>query len=327
MKTRVGVLMGGYSSEYVISIQSGNTVLENLDSSIFEAYALHILEDRWVMVADGQEYPIDKNTFTVNYKNQTLHFDVLFNAIHGKPGEDGQLQGYLEMMHLKHSSCDQFEAALTFNKAECNRLLKSYGIPVANSLYFHGDQNISPEEVSKAIGYPCFVKPSRSGSSFGVSRVNEEAELEKAIAYARSEDHRVVIEKAIIGTEVGCGIARIDGSAKVINTTEIVPKKAFFDYEAKYEGASEEITPARLDPAILAEIHRLTLKVYEELNLKGIVRADYIVEKSTGQPYFIEVNTVPGLSPASIVPQQIRSIGMELKDFFTLVLRETMKNA
>lgn len=326
MKKTVGVLMGGYSSEFEISILSGRTVMDNLDRELFEPYEIHILKDRWVMVVEGTEFPIDKNNFSVEYLGNTITFDVLFNAIHGTPGEDGLLQGYLQIMGIPHTSSEAFETALTFNKGECNQVLRDFGIRCAPSIYLHPGEEADTADISKRLTLPVFVKPSRSGSSFGVSRVDDLNDMDKAVAFARTEDQRVIIEQGVIGTEVGCGVYRKDGQPRVLSTTEIVPKNAFFDFEAKYKGQSEEITPARIDEAVRVEIENITKKVYDLLHLKGVVRADFIIESSTNLPYLIEVNTVPGLSPASIVPQQVRHSGLTLKDFFTFVLQETLES-
>lgn len=279
------------------------------------------------MVENEIEYPVNKNDFTVDKGGEIISFDLLFNAIHGKPGEDGLLQGYLQMLKIPQTSCEAFEAALTFNKAECNRVLKDFGIRVAPSIYLHPNREVDSKVVSEKLLFPVFVKPSRAGSSFGVSRVENAEGLVDAVSFARTEDDRVVIEQGVIGTEVGCGVFAKDGTPEIIAITEIVPKKAFFDYEAKYHGASEEITPARISSEIETEIKRISAEVYNLLHLKGVVRIDYIIEKSSQLPYLIEVNTVPGLSPASIVPQQVAYAGWSLTDFFTLVLEETSRNA
>lgn len=314
--------MGGYSSEFEISILSGKTVMDNLDSKLFEPYAIHITKDQWVMVDGDDLYPVDKNDFTVDYKGTKLEFDILFNAIHGTPGEDGLLQGYLAMLQIPHTSCAAFEASLTFNKGECNQVLRDFGIRCAPSVYVHPGHAPDLDMITKLLQFPVFVKPSRAGSSFGVSRVEEVNQIEEAVKFARTEDDRVIIEQGVIGTEVGCGAYMKDGKVEILALTEIVPKKAFFDYEAKYKGMSEEITPARIPSEVEAEIRHVTQRVYELLHLRGIVRVDYIIEAKTGMPYLIEVNTVPGLSPASIVPQQVKHAGMSLTNFFTLVLNE-----
>lgn len=327
MKKVIGVLMGGYSSEFEISILSGTTVLNNLSTEDFDVYAVHILKKGWFAVVDENSIPIDRNTFTFELNGRTIQFDGLFNAVHGTPGEDGKLQGYLEMMGIPHTSCDSFEAALTFNKGECNQVLRDFGIRCAPSVYLHPGQNADYDLITRRLNFPVFVKPSRAGSSFGVSRVETPGELDAAVEYARSEDDRVIVEQGVIGTEVGCGAFMKDGEVIILPLTEIVPKNAFFDYKAKYNGESEEITPARISDAIASEIAHTTKKVYEMLHLKGIVRVDYIIEKTTGLPYLIEVNTVPGLSPASIVPQQVREAGMTLKDFFTFIVVESLSKS
>lgn len=322
MKKKVGVLMGGYSSEYEISILSGQTVMDHIDRSLFEPFALHILKEEWVLVDGEDRFPIDKNDFSVTKNGERIEFDILFNAIHGTPGEDGLLQGYLAMLNLPHTSCAAFEASLTFNKGECNQVLRDFGIRCAPSVYIHPGKEADVEMITKLLQFPVFVKPSRAGSSFGVSRVDRAEQIEEAVKFARTEDDRVIIEQGVIGTEVGCGAYMQDGQVHILALTEIVPKKAFFDYEAKYKGMSEEITPARISAEVEAEIRHVTQRVYELLHLRGVVRVDYIIESQTGMPYLIEVNTVPGLSPASIVPQQVEHAGMSLTNFFTLVLNE-----
>lgn len=324
MKKTVGVLMGGYSSEFEISIQSGHTVMQNLDRELFTPYEVHLLRDNWKVVLEDGEVEIDKNDFSFNLNGEKIKFDVVFNAIHGTPGEDGLLQGYLAMLGIPQTSCEAFESALTFNKGECNQVLRDFGIRCAPSIYLHPGHEADHELVTRLLKLPVFVKPSRAGSSFGVSRVERVSEIDEAVKYARTEDQRVIIEQGIIGTEVGCGAYMKDGVVEILALTEIVPKKAFFDYEAKYKGMSDEITPARIPVEVESEIRNVTSKVYELLHLKGIVRVDYIIESTTGMPYLIEVNTVPGLSPASIVPQQVRYAGLSLKDFFTLVVNEAL---
>ncbi len=324
MKKTIGVLMGGYSSESQISMQSGQTVLDHLDPSTYDAYAIVVNRSGWTVKHEGNEYPIDLNTFTCRMNGSELKFDGLFNAIHGTPGEDGLIQGYLSMMKIPHTSCDAFESALTFNKGECNQVLRDFGVRCAPSIYIQPGENINHELVTRLLNFPVFVKPSRSGSSFGISRVENTTQLDAALDFARTEDDRVIIEQGVIGTEVGCGVFMKNGEPQIIELTEIVPKNAFFDYKAKYEGESEEITPARISEAAEMEIKNISKKVYKMLHLKGVVRIDFIIEQVTGLPYLIEVNTVPGLSPASIVPQQVKEAGMSLRDFFTFVVEEAI---
>ncbi len=324
MKQTIGVLMGGYSSEWEISMQSGQTVLNHLDKDLFIGYGISIRRDGWNVMVGDKHIPIDKNDFSFEIEGEKITFDALFNAIHGTPGEDGLIQGYLAMLNIPHSSCLAFEAALTFNKGECNQVLRDFGIRCAPSIYLQPGQKADHELTTRLLNFPVFVKPSRAGSSFGISRVENTSQLDAAVDFARTEDDRVIIEQGVIGTEVGCGIFSKEGEPTVIELTEIVPKNAFFDYKAKYEGESEEITPARISKAAEMEIRNITKKVYELLHLRGVVRIDFIIEKLTGLPYLIEVNTVPGLSPASIVPQQVEIMGMTLKDFFTFVIQDSL---
>ncbi len=330
-KYRIGILMGGYSSEVEISLLSGQTVYDHLDRQYFEPYRIHILPEGWnVLDTSGEMHPINKNDFSAHINGERMTFDALFNAIHGTPGEDGLMQGYLSLLDIPHTSCDAFEAALTFNKAECNLLLTTLGVRVAPSVLTHSKVDPSAVReacVKKQLKLPVFVKPSRSGSSFGVSKVDRWDDLPQALLFAAKEDHRLVIEQGILGTEVGCGIARIKGEPAVLEITEIIPKKAFFDYEAKYSGASEEVTPARLSKMVSDEIKSITHFVYEHLHLRGVVRCDFIVDQVTQRPVLIEINSIPGMSPASIIPQQVVASGRTLSEFFTLLLQETLRDA
>ena len=318
--------MGGYSSEYAISIGSGEAVIAALADSHYDATMVLILKDRWVAVENDVEFAIDKNDFSFQSNGQRETFDGVFNAIHGTPGEDGLMQAYFDLLKIKHTSCDFFGSALTFNKSKTNTVVSQFGVRCAKGLYFSGNDKIDENELAKTLGFPMFVKPSRSGSSYGVTRVSELAGILPAIAEAKKEDTDLVVEAAVIGTEVGCGLARLNGKVEILAITEIVSKNDFFDFQAKYEGASDEITPARISSEIQSEIEEISIKLYEKLELKGIIRVDYIIEESTNRPIFIEVNTVPGLSPASIVPQQVVHKGYSLQEFFTLVIDESLKS-
>lgn len=324
MKTRIAVIMGGYSSEYAISIESGEMVVSALSDSDYLPIKVLVLKDRWCAVVEGKEYPIDKNDFSFQYKGEKQTFEGVFNAIHGTPGEDGLIQAYFDLIGMKHTSCDFFESALTFNKSKTNAIVHSFGIKCARGLYFSGTDRIDPKALEKQLGYPMFIKPSRSGSSYGITRVTEFSQIAEALTEARKEDSDVLAEAEVKGTEVGCGLARINGSMEVLAITEIVSKNAFFDYQAKYEGASDEITPARISMDLETKIGDISKKLYSKLGLNGIARVDFIIDENSGEPVFIEVNTVPGLSKASIVPQQVAYKGYSLKDFFTLILRETL---
>ncbi len=322
MKTRVGILMGGYSSEAGISLQSGETVFNNLDRTIFEPYKVIISRESW-HVEDGEaRHPLLRNTFRFLKDGEEFGFDVVFNAIHGHPGEDGYIQALLELAGVPHSCCGFFESALTMNKHKTNALLKAQGVVIPNSRFLLASDDYHEEEIEKTFGYPLFIKPNRSGSSFGVTKVTSRAGISDAIREALKEDNQVVIEEAITGTEVGCGVVHRNGKTEAIAVTEIVPKRDFFDYQAKYEGASEEITPARIPAAVYNEVCRISTFIYEYLGLWGVVRIDYIIRNN--QPYLIEVNSIPGLSPASIIPQQLAHRNWLLPEFFGGLLLDSI---
>lgn len=323
MKTRVAIAMGGFSPEFEISMLSGNVVYENLDRTRYEPYKALILKDRWVVEMDGKEYPIDKNDFSITLDNGKVLFDVVFMAIHGTPGEDGLLQAYFELIGLPHTTSPQFESALTFNKAECSALLKYFGVNTPNAYYLAKHETANPDEIVDALGLPLFVKPNRSGSSYGVSKVKSKSELPAAIEKAFQYDTQIVMESAVIGTEVGCGVTNFGGKIEAIAITEIVPANEFFDYESKYSGQSKEITPARIPAHLAKQITEESEFIYESLNLHGIARVDYIISQE-GTPFLIEVNTVPGLSEESIVPKQAASRGISLGEFFHQAIQTTL---
>ena len=319
MQKNIAVLMGGYSSEFEISLQSGATVVAALSDSKYTVYPVHILKEKWVAVSNSLEYPIDKGDFSFHDGTQKITFDACYNTIHGTPGEDGKLQAYLEVLGIPQSGCDFYESALTFNKRDTLSVLRPYSIPMAESVFINKNTvdvyAFAKAHIhSKNIGYPCFVKPNRAGSSFGVSKVYEESALAEAIDKAFTEDPEVLIESFLSGTEVSVGVYADQGTTKVLPVCEIVPDGDFFDLEAKYSGKSQEIVPARLSEDDTKAVQNLTSKVYELLNLKGICRIDFIFHN--GIPHFVEVNSNPGLSKESIVPRQAKAAGIQLKDLF-----------
>lgn len=325
MLKNIAVLMGGYGSEYAISLQSGSTVMAALDPSKYTAYAVHILKDRWVCVHKDEEYPINKGDFSCVLPSGKLVFDACYNTIHGTPGEDGLLQAYLETIGVPQSSCEMYQSALTFNKRDTLSVLKAYHIPMAKSVYVDkGDKDVfafaKAQHKTNAIGYPCFVKPNRAGSSFGISKVYAESELEAALNKAFTEDSEVLIESFLSGTEVSVGVFKWKGATTVLPACEIVPDGDFFDLEAKYSGKSQEIVPARLSDTDTQALEALTMKVYDVLKLKGICRVDFIFNE--GKPHFVEVNTNPGLSTESIIPREFKHAGISLSDAFGSVIDE-----
>ncbi len=322
MKHNIAVVMGGFSSEYDVSIQSGQVVFDNLSKIRFNPYRVLIKKDNWLLLHEGKEYPVDKNDFSATTENGQIHFDAVFNAIHGSPGEDGPLSGYFELIGIPQTASGQFESALTFNKAQCSMLLKGLGVNIAEAYYLARNEDYSPQEIIDLVGLPCFVKPNRSGSSIGVSKVKSVDDLEAAIEGAFEVDSQVIIEAMVKGTEVACGVSNHSGFVKSLAATDIVPKNEFFDYESKYSGLSEEVTPARIPEGTYAQIMEESEFIYESLNLNGIARVDYIVTEN-GVPFLIEVNTIPGLSKESILPKQAVYSGISLGELFD----KTVENA
>ncbi len=314
--------MGGYSSEWEISMLSGQTVFENLNEDEWDIYKVIITKDSWTVQKNQQSWPLDRGNLTFTIDDETVKFDVIFNAIHGHPGEDGYLQALFELNNIPHSSCGFFESALTFNKNKTNALLNQFNVKTPNARFYTNTKDVNPAEIAATMGFPLFIKPNRSGSSFGVTKVKTEEEILPAIKAALKEDTQVLIEGAVVGLEVGCGVARQNGVTKAISITEIVPKHEFFDYEAKYKGESEEITPARITQTVFDFICSQSEKIYDYLGLWGIIRIDYIIENN--MPILIEVNSIPGLSPASIIPQQLKFRNIELTTFFGDLLKESI---
>lgn len=315
MKKNIAIIMGGYSSEYEISLKSGQVVYDTLDKSKYHTYRVHIFKDKWVFVNDmNEEFPIDKNDFSVLVNETRINFDCVFNAIHGSPGEDGFMQGYFELLDIPHTSCNMYQAALTFNKRDCLSALKPYGIKTAESYFVNLGDAIDEDAIVNKVGLPCFVKANRAGSSFGITKVYKKEELQKALDVAFKEDDEVIIESFLDGIEVSVGVINYKGETIVLPLTEIVSENDFFDYEAKYLGKSQEITPARIDEDKAELVRTLAKKVYEVLKLKGFSRSEYIFKN--GEPHLLEVNTVPGLTAASILPQQAAAAGISVNELF-----------
>jgi len=311
---KVAVIMGGYSSEYDISLKSGQTVVDNLPQEKYEVYPVHIRPGNWVAVVDGEEYPINKNDFSFTKQGQKTSFDVVFNAIHGNPGEDGAILAYLEMLGIPHTSAAFDKMALTFNKKNTIAVLRSYNIPTAKSVFLHLKDEIDTDKITEEIGLPCFVKPNRAGSSYGISKVYTTDKLPEAIKKAFKEDKEIIIESFLDGRELSIGVIKFNGQTKVLPITEIISENDFFDYEAKYLGKSQEITPADLPDDIRQKAQEIAKKVYEVLDLNGVSRAEYILVDDI--PHFLEINMVPGLTEASIFPQQAVAAGLSLSKLF-----------
>lgn len=324
MKKKIAIAMGGYSSEYRISINSGNMVYKNLDRELYEPYRVHILQKEWFVVADDDTpYPINKSNFTVNIGGKTISFDCVFNTIHGTPGENGLLQAYLELLGIPQTSCDYYQAALTFNKRDLISVLKPYGIKAATNYFLNKEDEIKTAEIVEKVGLPCFVKANRAGSSFGVTKVKTEEELLPAAKIAFKEDDEVIIESFLDGTEVSVGVVTYRGKVRALPVTEIIPENEFFDYEAKYLGKSQEITPARISEEQTKKVQEISKFIYRKLKLRGLTRSEFIFHN--GEPHFLEINTNPGLSQASILPQQAEKAGISLTDLYGSTIEAALK--
>ena len=325
MKKNIAIIMGGYSSEYEISLKSGQVVFESLNPEKYVPFRVHVFKDRWVYVDNkNTEFPIDKNDFSVTVDGKKITFDCVFNAIHGTPGEDGYMQGYLDLLSIPHTSCSMYQAALTFNKRDCLSVLKPYGVKTASSYYVNKGDVIDETKIVAKLGLPCFVKANRAGSSFGVTKVYKKEAIKEALEVAFKEDDEVIIESFLDGTEVSVGVITYKGKVTVLPITEIVSNNDFFDYKAKYLGESQEITPARLSKGQEEKVRTVAQQVYEILRLKGFSRSEYIFKD--GEPHLLEVNTVPGLTRASILPQQAAAVGIGLSELFENAIEEAMMN-
>lgn len=311
----VAIIMGGYSSEYKISLKSGEVVYNHLDSTKYNLYKIHILTEGWFYVdEENNRFVVDKNDFSVTVNNQKITFDVVFNAIHGTPGEDGLIQAYLKLLNIPQTSCNYYQSALTFNKRDMLSVLKPYGIKTAISYYLNKGDVIAEEQIIQRVGLPCFVKPNKSGSSFGISMVKESEQLLPAIEKAYAEDDEIIIESYLKGTEVSVGVIKYKDETIVLPMTEIVSENDFFDYEAKYEGKSSEITPARISDEEKAKVEDVAKRIYTILKMDGFSRSEFILV--SGEPFLLEMNTVPGLTTESILPQQAREAGISLNELF-----------
>lgn len=324
-KIKVVLFMGGDSGEYEVSIASASQVKLYLDPEKYEVYPVLIREGKWLYShPNGTQVTFDRNNHSLSIGNNTVKFDCAFIAIHGTPGEDGKLQGYLDMAGIPYTTCDVTTSALTFNKYFCNDLAKQYGVKVASTIILRQGETWNPDLLVKEIGLPCFIKPNKAGSSVGVSKVYELAAMEAAINKAFAEDDEVLVQQFIKGREMACGVFTHKGSIQVLPVTEVISKNDFFDYQAKYsEGLASEITPAPVTDDQSVECKRLTGYLYRKFNCKGVVRFDYFL--SDNEWWFLEVNSVPGFSAESIIPKQAKAAGYELKDFFGSLIEESIR--
>lgn len=312
MKKNIAIVWGGYSSEKVVSEKSAQGIHSFINKEQYNVYKVKIDDNVWETEIESAHYPIDKNDFSFTVENKKIAFDFAYITIHGTPGEDGVLQGYFDMLRIPYSNCGVLASALTFNKFTCNNFLKSFGIQVANSVVLRKGDDFSTENIASKLGLPVFVKPNVGGSSFATTKVKVADKLQEAINDSFKEAPEVIIESFISGTEVTCGCYKTSKGFTKLPITEVVTENEFFDYNAKYNGQVDEITPARIPNTIADEIQFLTQKIYNLVGAKGIIRADYIISNNT--PILLEVNTTPGMTPTSFIPQQVAAAGLEMHD-------------
>jgi D-alanine-D-alanine ligase len=326
MKKNIALVTGGFSGEAVISYKSATTIDRNLDRERFNVYKIDINPKGWFYEsADGGKAEIDKNDFSLQVDGQKIKFDAVFIGMHGTPGEDGKLQGYFDTLKIPYTSCDAATSALTFNKRFTVAVAAFAGIPVAKSEVLIKNNFQNPEEIARKLRFPVFVKPNNGGSSIGMSKVNKLSdEFGAAIEKAFKEDDQVLIEEFISGREFTVGVFKTKGNIVVLPITEVMSKKEFFDYEAKYQGASSETTPAEIDEVIADKVRDAAKKIYKVFNCRGVVRIDFIYNEETKQPYMLEINSIPGQSEASIVPQQVQVMGWSLKEFYSKLIEEAL---
>lgn len=323
MKIKVALIAGGDSGEYEVSLNSAAAVQEQLPAEKYEVFFIHMLGRDWHYKGEtGEKIPVDKNDFSVTVGNRRITFDVAFILIHGTPGEDGKLQGYFDLLKIPYTTSDLFTSALTFKKNFTKHVASSLNVAVSKTFFLRRGEKYKSAELLREVGLPCFVKPNKGGSSVGITKVKMAEEFDEAIDRAFQEDDEVLVEEFLQGDEIGCGVYKYKDVVIPLPLTEIVSKTEFFDYQAKYLGASDEITPARISEEETRKCQKLSACLYRQLNCTGLVRFDYILKDEIF--YFLEVNTIPGLSKASIVPQQIRYMGKNESDVYSELIEEAL---
>lgn len=320
MKRTIAIVAGGDTSEYEVSLRSAQGIYSFIDKEKYTLYIVGMHGLDWhVRLDDGRTLPVDRNDFSFQLDGQKVKFDFAYITIHGTPGEDGRLQGYFDMLRIPYSCCGVLAAALTYDKFACNQYLHAYGVRIAESLLLRQGQSITDDEVVEKIGLPCFIKPSLGGSSFGVTKVKTREQIQPAIAKAFDEAQEVVVEAFMDGTELTCGCYKTRDKSVVFPITEVVSHNEYFDYKAKYNGESDEITPARISDELTDRVKKLTSAIYDILGAQGIIRVDYIVTEGD-KINLLEVNTTPGMTATSFIPQQVRAAGLDIKDVMTDII-------
>ena len=323
MKKNIALVTGGFSGESVISYKSADTIRNNINTSKWNCFLIDINPEGWFYVDDsGKRSSVDKNDFSILVNGNKQTFDAVLIGMHGTPGEDGKLQGYFDCLGLPYTSCNAATSALTFNKRYTVAVAAFAGIPVARSLHLFKHSPVTPEEILRELTLPLFVKPNNGGSSLGISKVNKGEDLQEALDKAFREDDQVLVEEFISGREFTIGVFKSKGNIITLPITEIISENEFFDFKAKYEGASREVTPAVLEEDMAEKIRFQAKKAYQTFNCNGVIRIDFIFNETSGKPYMLEINTVPGQSAASIVPQQVRAMGWNLTEFYSALLEE-----
>ncbi|GAB6011865.1 D-alanine--D-alanine ligase [Viscerimonas tarda] len=318
MKKNIAIVWGGYTSEIVVSEKSMKGIFSFLDKTKYNVYKVKIDKQSWTVDMDGETYNVDKNDFSFVADKEKINLDLAYITIHGSPGEDGRLQGYFDMLGIPYSSCGLMASALTMNKYICNKYLRNFGIKTAESRLLKKEDVYTPEEIAEALKFPMFVKPNLGGSSFATTKVKALEQLQPAIDAAFEEAREVIVESFIQGREVTSGCYKIGGRTIALPLTEVVTSNDFFDYDAKYNGQVEEITPARIGDEQTALIQAQTSRIYDLIGAKGIIRADYIIQNDV--PFLLEVNTTPGMTPTSFIPQQIKSAGLDITEVFSEII-------
>jgi D-alanine-D-alanine ligase len=327
MKKKVALVTGGLSGEAQISYKSAITVNGNLDRNKFDVFQIDINPSGWWYTPEnGAPQKVNRDDFSITDGGNKINFDVVLLCIHGTPGEDGKLQGYFDMLGLPYTSCDAATSALTFNKRYTVAVAAFGGISVANSMHLFKHTPVSPENILAKLELPVFVKPNNGGSSIGMSKVTTADALAPALEKAFKEDTQVLVEEFISGREFTIGVFKTKGSLLVLPITEIETSNEFFDFEAKYQGKSVETTPANINATMQEQLEAAAKRVYEVLNCRGVVRIDFIYNEQKGLPYMLEVNTVPGQSAASVIPQQVKAMGVSLQDFYTSIVEESLNS-
>ena len=323
-KPNIAVIAGGNSSEYVVSVNSGANVFKAVDPEKYIPWLVQMREKDWVVLQDDKKIAeVNKSDFSFVYQNQKIEFDFAYITIHGTPGEDGLLQGYFEMLGIPYSTCDVHSSSLTFNKWFCNNYLKSFNIKMARSIKISKGEEVDPKVIVNELGLPVFIKPNAGGSSFGITKVKKMEDIVPAVLKALEESHEALIEEFIDGKEFTCGLVKTKKNKIIFPVTEVLPKNEFFDFEAKYTpGAAVEITPARLPKHLFEECQQISSKVYDLCRCEGIVRVDYILKDETF--YFLEINTTPGMTATSFIPQQIEAMGSTLKDIVSMIIEDKL---